>query len=217
MRSVRIALTLAGSLAVLALVLTLLGAPMSVAGTNGIPDAGEIATTKRNTSACQGGETVPAGTTAVRLTLAAEIGPRVMLTASAAGRTITHGVRGAGWTGAAVTVPVQRVRTSASGVELCFALARPLEMIELFGRHTVGSQALVGPHGQRLPGRLGIEYLRTGSASWLSLIPTVAERVGFGHAWGGTWIAFALAAAMVCAAALVVRVAIRELRPGEQR
>jgi hypothetical protein len=217
MRSVRIALTLAGMLTALALALTLLGAPMSVAGTNGIPDAGEVATTKRNTSACQAGETVPAGTTAVRLTLAAEIGPRVMLRASSAGRTVTTGVRGAGWTGAAVTVPVRRVRASASHVELCFALARPLEVVELFGRHTVGAESLVGPHGRRLPGRLGVEYLRTGSASWLSLIPKVAEHMGFGHGFGGTWIAFALAVAMACVAAVVIGLAASELRPGGQR
>jgi hypothetical protein len=190
---------------------------MSVARTNGIPDAGEIATTKRNTSACQDGETVPAGTTAVRVTLAAEIGPRVMLTASSGGRTITHGVRSAGWTGATVTIPVERVHANASGAELCFALARPLEVIELFGRHTVGAESLVGPHGQRLPGRLGVEYLRAGGGSWLSLIPKIAERMGFGHAWGGTWIAFELAVAMACTAAVVVRLAVRELHAGGQR
>jgi len=215
MLSVRIALALAATLTALAIALTLQGAPLSVAGTNGIPDAGEVATTKRDTHACQGSETVPAGTTAVRLTLAAEIGPRTTLTASSAGRTITHGLRGQGWTGATVTVPVQRVSHTVRNAKICFALARPLEVIELFGKHTLGAQALVGPHGERLPGRLGVEYLRPGRASWLSLLSAVARRMGLGHAWGGSWIALALASAMAGAAALMAWLAVRELRPEE--
>jgi hypothetical protein len=217
MRSVGIALTLAGTLTALAIAVTLHGAPMSVAATNGIPDAGEIATTKRSTSACQDNETVPAGTTAVRLTLAAEIGPKVTLTAISHGRTITRGVRGPGWTGAAVTVPVQRVAQTASGADICFALARPLEVIELFGRHTVGANSLIGTRRQRLPGRLGVEYLRSGSRSWLSLLPSIARRMGFGHAWGGAWIAFALVITMLCAAAVMARLILRELRPEESQ
>lgn len=216
MRSVRIALALAATLTALAIALTLQGAPMSVAATNGIPDAGELATTQRSTHACQGSETVPAGTTAVRLTLAAEIGPRVTLTVTSAGHAITHGIRGQGWTGAAVTVPVQRVSHTTRKAEICFALARPLEMIELFGKHTSGASALVGPHGERLPGRLGVEYLRSGTSSWLSLLPSIAKRMGLGHAWGGTWIVFALAGAMAAAAALMAWLALSELRPEER-
>jgi hypothetical protein len=217
MLSVRTALALAATLTAIAVVLTLHGSPMSIAGTNGIPDAGEVAVTQRATSACQGGETVPAGTTAVRLTLAGEIGPRVTVTARSAGHTITRGVRGAGWTGAAVTVHVQRVALTARDAQLCFALARPLEVIELFGRHTPGADALVGPRGERLPGRLGVEYLRPGHATWLSLAPSIARRMGFGHAWGGAWIAFALAAAMASAAALMAWLALRAARPEQRR
>jgi hypothetical protein len=216
MRSARTALALAATLTAIAIVLTLHGAPMSVAGTNGIPDAGEVATTQRATSACQGAETVPAGTTAVRLTLAAEIGPRVIITARSAEGTITHGIRGAGWTGAAVTVHVQRVAHTARGAQLCFALARPLEEIELFGRHTTGPDALIGPRGERLPGRLGVEYLQSGHTSWLSLAPSIARRMGFGHAWGGAWIVFALAVVMASAAGLMAWLALRGTR-GEQQ
>jgi hypothetical protein len=215
MLGVRIALALAATLTALAIALTLQGAPMSVAGTNGIPDAGQVTTTARDTRACQGGETVPAGTSAVRLTLAAEIGPRVTLTASSAGRMITRGVRAQGWTGASVTVPVRQVPHTTSAAKVCFALARPLEEIELFGRHTLGADALVGPRGEKLPGRLGVEYLRAGRTSWLSLLSSIAKRMGLGHAWGGTWIVFALAITMAAAAALMAWLALRELRPEE--
>jgi len=217
MPSVRIALALAATLTGLAIALTLRGAPMSLTGSNGVSDGAEIATTKRDTRACQGGETVPRETSAVRLTLAAEIGPQVTVTARSGGRTITHGVRGPGWTGASVTVPVQRVSHTASNAKICFALARPLEEIVLFGKRTSAAGALVGPLGERLPGRLEVEYLRPGRASWLSLLPSIARRMGLGHAWGGVWIAFALALAMAGAAGLMAWLALRDLRPGEPR
>jgi hypothetical protein len=217
MRSMRVALALAGGLVALALGLTLAGAPTSVAGTNGIREGAEVARTDRATSACQVGEVLPAGTSAVRLTLAAEIGPPVTVTASADGRVITHGARGGGWTGASVTVPVKPVPRPVSEAELCFALGRPLEDIAIFGEKSPGANALTGQRGERLPGRIAVEYLRPGRASWLSQLPAIARRMGFGHAWAGAWIAFALLVAMAAAAGLLARLALGELRPGEPR
>jgi hypothetical protein len=217
MRSVRIALALGAALVALALGLTLQGAPASVAGTNGIREGAEVARTDRATSACQLQEALPAGTSAVRLTLAAEIGPPVSVTASAGGRPITHGARGAGWTGASVTVPVRPVSRGVSGATLCFALGRPLESVAIFGQKGPGANALSGPRGERLRGRMGVEYLRPGHASWFSLLPSIARRMGFGHAWPGTWIVFALALAMAGAAAMLAWLALRELRPEEPR
>ncbi len=212
MRSVRIALAAGLTLTALATGLTLLQAPMAVIRTNGIPYAGEIARTRRGASACQAQEVVPSGTTAVRLTLAAELGPSVAVAAKSGARTIAHGIRGPGWTGASVTVPIQRVSHTTSAAEICFTLAHPAEVIAIFGEHTSRVNALVGPHGQRLPGRMGVEYLRPGDASWLSLEPAVARRMGFGHAWGGSWIVFALLGAMASGAGLLVRLALGELR-----
>jgi hypothetical protein len=212
MPSVKVALAVGLTLLVLAVGLTLTQSPMAITGTNGIPDAGEVARTQRSTSACQAGEVVPAGTSAVRLTLAAEVGPSVTVVARSGTLIITHGVRGAGWTGASVTVPVQRVSDTRSNAEICFTLGHPLEDIAIFGEHTSHAQALVGPHGEGLPGRMGVEYLRPGAASWLSLVPTIARRMGLGHAWGGTWIVFALLAAMASGASLLARLTLKELR-----
>jgi zinc transporter ZupT len=39
--------------------------------------------------------------------------------------------------------------------------------------------------------------------------------MGLGHAWGGSWIALALASAMAGAAAMMAWLAVRELRPEE--
>jgi hypothetical protein len=217
MRSVPIALALAAALLVIALGLTLHGAPIAVAGSNGIPDAGEVARTRKATSACQAGESLPGATTAVRLTLAGEIGPAIAVTIRSGGHTIAHGSRGDGWTGASVTVPISHVAHTTPGTEICFALGHPLGDIEIFGEHTSGANALMGPRGEPLPGRMGVEYLRPGRASWLSLAPSIARRMGFGHAWGGAWIAFALLAAMASVAGLLAWIVRGDLRVEEPR
>jgi hypothetical protein len=217
MRSVGITLAVGAALVALALGLALRRSPVSVAGTNGIPDGGVVASTRRSATGCQAGETVPAGTSAIRLTLAAETGPSVAVAVKSGGRTVTDGSRGNGWIGASVTVPVRHVSNTTPNVEVCFALGRPLGEVAIFGEHTPGADALVGPRGERLPGRMGVEYLRPGGVSWLSLSPTIARRMGFGHAWGGTWIVFALLAAMASVAGLLAWMVRRELRLEEPR
>ena len=210
---------LAVGLALLAVALgaTLQGSPTSAIATNRIPDAAEVARTRKGTSACQAGEVLPAGASALRLTLAAEIGPKVAIAVRSGGRTIAHGSRGDGWSGASVTIPISRVSRTTADTEVCFALGRPLGDVEIFGEHISGANALVGPRGEALPGRMGVEYLGAGRASWLSLLPSVARRMGLGHAWGGAWIAFALLAAMLGAAGLLAWLVGKELRPEETR
>jgi hypothetical protein len=210
--SVKIALAIGLALLVLAIGLTLLTSPTTVIETNGIPDAGEVARTRLATTACQAGEVVPAETSAVRLTLAGEIGPSVAVALKAGGRTIADGHHAEGWTGASVTIPIQREAHTTAGVEICFALGRPLGSIEIFGEHRSGANVLEGPHGQALPGRMGVEYLRPGRTTWLSLLPTVARHMGLGHAWSGVWIVFALLLAMASAAGLLAWLALAELR-----
>jgi hypothetical protein len=217
MRSVRIALAAGLALLAVAIGVTLRASPTTVLATNRIPDAGEVARTRKSTSACQAGELLPAGASAVRLTLAGEIGPAVAVAVKSGGHTLARGSRGDGWTGASVTIPISPVSHTTPGAVICFALGRPLGDIEIFGEHTVGAHALVGPRGEALPGRMGVEYLGPGRASWLSRLPAIARRMGFGHAWGGSWIVFALLVAMAGAAGLLAWLAHRELRLEEPR
>jgi hypothetical protein len=210
MRSVRIAL--AGGLALvgIAVGVTLAQAPTTVIASDGIADETEVASTRSAAKACQAGETVPAGTTAIRLALAAELGPRVTVTVFSGAAVVTRGTRGSGWTEASVTVPVKRVPHTIAAARVCFALARPIEAVAIFGRKTPATGAL-SSGAQRLPGRVAIEYVRRGSASWLSLVPSIARRMGRGHAWAGTWVVFVLVAAMACGLALCCRLVLREL------
>jgi hypothetical protein len=208
MRSVRIALVGGLTLVAIAVGLTLERSPTTVIATNGIAEEAELASTTNSARACQTGETLPAGTTAIRLALVAEIGPRIEVNVTSDGTAITHGARRSGWADAAVTVPVERVSRTTTGAKVCFALGRPLEMVRILGGKTPASTAAT-VDGQALPGRVAIEYVRQGSASWLSLAPLIAHRMGMGHAWPGTWIVFVLLAGMAGNAVLLCWLMLR--------
>jgi hypothetical protein len=212
MRRVKIALTTGLTLLAIAIGLTLLHSPMSVARTNGISGEAVIAMTRDSASACQGKEVLPAETSAIRLTLVAEIGPKITVAALFGKHALTHGARGAGWTGGTVTIPVKRVSHTTSNVDICFALGPAVEDVRILGQNASGAAALSAPEGQRLAGRMRVEYLRQGHASWSSLLPSIARRMGLGHAWGGTWIVLVLLAAMASGTTLASWLIIRELR-----
>jgi hypothetical protein len=210
MCSVRIALVGGLMLVALAVGLTLTRSPTTVIATDGIAREADVAATQRSAHACQAGETLPAGTSAIRLTLASNIGPTIAVTVMAGNAVATRGMRGPGWTGTSVTVPVQHVSHTIPDAKVCFALARPLEIVTIFGRNTPADIALTSD-ARKLPGRVGIEYVRQSSASWFSLLPSIARQMGFGRAWPGTWIVFALLAAMMSCAVLLCRLVVGEL------
>jgi hypothetical protein len=208
----RVGIALVGGLTLVAIAvgLTLTRSPTTVIATNGIAGEAELASTSSDAAACQAGETVPAGTTAIRLALVAEIGPRVAVTVTAGGTVFARGTHSRGWTGASVTVPVERVSRTTPGAKVCFALGQPLEAVAIFGRKTpVRVAATAG--AQKLPGRMAIEYVRPGPTSWLSLAAMIARHMGRGHAWPGPWVVFVLLAAMTASVALLCRLILREL------
>jgi hypothetical protein len=210
MRSVRVALAIGLAVTAIAVAVTLSGSPLEVAGTNAIPSAAQVVA-GNGTQACQGNEVLPGGTTAIRLSLEALIGPRVSVTARVGERVLTHGVHGAGWKAAAVTVPVQSVAHTTPHAQVCFALASSYAPVIILGertRHALAATAAGGP----LPGRMSIEYLRPGHRSWWSRAGSVARRMGFGRAAGGAWIALLVAACTTAIVALSLWLAVRELR-----
>jgi Predicted membrane protein (DUF2142) len=202
MREVRIALAGGLALMALALVLTLSGAPATVAPTHPIPIDAELGTTDHGSRVCQSDETVPRGTTALRFSLKALIGPRIDVTASAGGRLVTSGDRNAGWTAGSVTVPVRRVARTVAHAKVCLAFALSEETVEMAGGRTSHARAAVTSGGQVLPGRIKIEYLLRGDRSWWSLARATARHLGLGRAWAGTWVALIALALMVAVLAL---------------
>jgi hypothetical protein len=100
---------------------------------------------------------------------------------------------------------------ASTGATICFAFDVHDETVDVRGEPTVPALAARNGGGTPLPGRVRVEYLRRGR-SWWSLVPTVARRIGLGHALGGGWnvlLVLALMAALVFCAS---RLALRELR-----
>jgi hypothetical protein len=209
MRRVRIALAAGLLLTAAALVAVLSQSPTAVLATNSIPTLEELAQVPA--AGCQEGERLPAGTRAIRLSMYAFTGPRVRVEALAGTRVLASGEHGAGWSGATVTVPVSPVVRTASPVRICFTVSALGERATAYGRETRPAQAVREPGGQVLPGRLSVEYLGAGHASWLSLVPTVARHMALGRAWSGIWVVYLLVLLMASALAVAMRVAYREL------
>jgi 4-amino-4-deoxy-L-arabinose transferase-like glycosyltransferase len=204
MRTVRIALAVGLALMALALVLTLSGSPATLAAPRATAVDEELVNTQRPMSICQAGETLPQGTTALRLSLKALIGPRITVKVLASGRVVAFGERGPGWTASAVTVPVRRTTRAIASATVCLAFAVDDETVEIAGEGGPRSTAAVTNNGQALPGRVKIEYLRPGTRSWWSLALATARHLGLGRAWAGTWVAALVLVLMAAVLALTV-------------
>ena len=223
MRSVRyVKVTLAVGVALLLAVaaLTLTRAPPRVVGVSSATNASTRLPLGRalgDATVCQGNESLPAAVSAIRVTLGAEYGSSVHVTASQGSRILTQGTRGPEWTSGSVTVPVAPLSHAASHVMLCFELAPNSEPIYFLGNETSAGETAIlhtagSPGGQPLGGRVGVEYLAAGQGSWWSRILTVARHMGLGHALTGTWVALLIAALAATAGALALGVALRGSR-----
>lgn len=203
------ALALSLTILVLAIGVTLSRSPPTVARSNLVTTSTQFQTVaERRFTACQGGETLPAHVTAIRLSLDAVLGPALELRVLQGRRVLTTGERGAGWTAGDVTIPVKPLATSARDVSICFTFTAKDESVNL-----VGEPVRSAAHPTRNEaGLVKIEYLRPGDAAWWSRISEIADRMGVGHAWSGAWLAPALALAMAVIAAAVAWSAIRFVR-----
>jgi hypothetical protein len=193
---VRIALVAGLALLAVAIAAVLSRPPLVVAGTDSTPHEAVIAVTGGAAHGCQVNETLPGGTTAMRLWVSVNIGPRVGVTVLSGSRVLTSGAREAGWTGEFVTVPVRRVPHTVSHAKVCLALGAALEKIGL-----LGASKAHRPAGG--PAKMTIEYLRPGSGSWLSRASAVVRRMGLGRSPGGTWISLLPLVLMVVVVLLV--------------
>jgi hypothetical protein len=184
-----VALGAALALMVIAIGVTLTRSPPSVAGSDYTPSQGSFALVNGGARVCQTNQSLPSGTTAVRVSLYAGLGPRVSVKVLSGDRVLTSGVRGAGWRGESPTIPLRPVvRQGASNVKLCFALGRTSEVVFLNGVISNASDAVAYEDGSSLEGRMRIDYLKPGDRSWLDLALSVARRAGLGRWPAGTWV-----------------------------
>lgn len=207
---IRVALAVGLALIALALVVTLAHTPLTVAR-GGVATEHTLVNTALPASACQGGETLPRGTTALRLSLTAALGPQVTVTVLSGSHLIARGVTQPGWSDASVTVPVRPLSHTVAPVKVCFAMKLMNGKIAMRGSPT--SRALAATSRKEiLPGRMGIEYLHPGGSSWWSQATAVVRRLGLGRAASGTWNAFLVIALVASLISLSSWLVVKELR-----
>ena len=209
----RTSIVLAAGLVLIAAIvgLTLARSPPTLAGTNGIPAERPVGIAEQAIGACQAGETLPAGTTAIRLSLIVIVGPRVSVRVMSGPKLLTHGTTGAGWTTSEVTVPVAPLTHSVSHVKVCFGLSDLNGEVEVRGKLTGPAAAAVSGTGQHLNGRFRVEYVRAGHTSWLSLLTSIARHMSLGRGGGGMWVVFFILALALTVVALTSWAIVREL------
>lgn len=211
----RVGLALAAGLVLLAIALgvTLTRSPPTVAWSNAAPLNGTILKTERGGGqACQTHQVLPAGVSAVRLSLYDAYGPRVSVKVLSGDRVLTSGVLGSGWIGQSPTIPLRPVSHSSSDVRVCFTLGQPAGIVAIQGSEASAGEALTfaGEQGQRT--RMRVEYVKSGNDSWWSLASSVARHMGLGHWPAGTWLALLVMAMMAAIAAGAAWLTARELR-----
>jgi hypothetical protein len=213
MRSPRVALVAGLALVLAAIGLTLSRSPVSVAGTNRSAGRVEelIGSTLKSSEYCQSGETLPRGTSAIRVWMDAAAGPHVKVVVLARGRPVTSGQRGSNWIGGSVTVPVKPLPDTVGDATVCVSF--PLRYEEIIFQGNPSSPATAAHDGShRLKGRIWMEYLRPGTRTWASMLAEVARRVSFGRALTGTWVVLLLLALVCAIAGLASSLVLRELR-----
>jgi len=160
-------------------------------GTNDVVISGIVDTLHGAHRLCQDGELLPAGTTALELTVTGRRRPAlaVELLDPATGAPVAAGTTDA-WGEASATVRLRPRSVHERGVRVCVRLRTPGSGASamLYGEPAAGEQSATDD-GQRLGGRLRVDYVGTGSPSWASFAPTVVARIGRGHAWSGTSVA----------------------------
>lgn len=196
----------------IALAVTLSGRPLVAVQTNGVLAAEPLAEGTSNSRACQNGELLPAGTSEIRLTLVAAVGPQVSVSVFSGRRLLTSGVTGSGWTSGAVTVPVKPFPHPISNVRICFRLGPAAELVQLLGSPTRRVVAATTSTGVPLRGRFTVEYMKPGLHTWWAAPRRVARRLGLGRAPSGSWITLLLLALMGIAIVTALRTLVEDLR-----
>jgi hypothetical protein len=223
MRDARVTFAAGIALLLAACAVTLTRSPPRVVRAVGQLEDAQLGTVTDDTAICQGGEVLPAGVSGIRLLMRAFYGAPVRVVLYSGSRVLTEGRRSADWTGQSVTVPVKPLARATANVRLCFAIGPNSEPVAFIGALAIrGETALIAVNGvpapaaaagaeQPLGGREGVEYLAAGSGSWWSRLSSVASHMGLGRAFSGSWIALLVAALMVAAGVLAVRLTLREL------
>jgi hypothetical protein len=185
-----------------AVVVVLLDSAPRQAGTNYVPELAPALTIEGQGEHCQRGQIVPGGAAALRLLVGTyeQPTPPIAVTVSRDDRRLARGGLRAGRPEGHLVVPLTTVEDTTASATVCVRVGEAGE-----GRRTV----LYGTLGQ-----VRFEWLRSGSESWLELLPTVAHRFGLGKPLlPGWWLLGAAALLLALAWAVGLRLLGRELAP----
>jgi hypothetical protein len=192
-----------------AALLALLASPATVTRSNGGPTEPPIAETRDAATYCQPHEQLPRGTTALRISVSASEGPPTQVSIRRNGEVLTSGTRGAGWTGRVVTVPVRPLHVALNDTTVCVGVRPQNETVAVYGVPETGAN-VARQGGSSLGGKIAIEYLHLGTASWRSMIPAIARRFEMGSVVAETWIVALLAGLFLSSAACVAYLLLEE-------
>lgn len=208
---IKIVLVAGLALIAIAMLVVLLRSPATVIATNGVRPNKLLGVAQEDVGACQRGETLPAGTSAIRLQVEATSGPRVSVEALEGGRILARGSLAPAWYGSVVTIPVGPLHRTLSHATVCFQLSSLSGQVALYGSST--SRAIAATiAGKPISGRLRIVYLAPARESWWSMAGAVIKHMGLGRAASGTWIVFPIVILAASAIAVGSALLLRELR-----
>jgi hypothetical protein len=197
-------------LAALAVAVAVARSPLVVLGASSTQVEATLAAMQSGTTVCQAGETVPAGTSAVRFALGSAYGPSISVEVRSGSQVLTRGSRGSEWVGP-TAISVAPVTHAVTNATVCFKVGTVTEGTTLSGGKA-GSQPPATVNGTPTTSRTRIEYLRPGPKSFASLAPSIAKSIGLGNASGGAWIVFLLIALMATIVAIASAALIGDLR-----
>jgi hypothetical protein len=213
-----VAVTLAGALAVvfLIMVLALSDRDVHLAGTNNVFDRFPVATLEPGDELCEQHEVVPADAAAVRLSVAPSarapggaLGVRVL---DDDGRAVSRGRRAGGWEGDSVDAPIAVVPRTFADAQVCVENRGALALT-LRGYGIQPDRLGFTLRGDQVDQQIRIAYLRAGPESWWSVGGVVAHRLGLGkgEVFGG-WVAFAWLAGLLAMGGVVLSLLLRSAR-----
>jgi len=212
-RRAAIATLAVGGLALaLALTLTLSRASVRRTGTNDVTLAGVVETLRGAHRLCQDGELLPAGTAAVELTGVGRRRPELSVEAldAATGAPLATGASDAWRDDSRLTVRLHPAVGRERAVRVCVALRAPRAgtSAALYGEPAAGARSATDA-GQRLGGRIRLDYVRGAPSSWASFAPTVLARLGRAHALSGSAVALLAGLLMLLTTALAAWLLVR--------
>lgn len=187
-------------------------------GTNLTKDVGYVIPLGSRQELCEPGELLPGDTGALRLRASSSApgGPRLSVSISDSAGRISSGALAQGWRSGTVSIPVSRIAQTLPAATVCIANLGDRQVS--FGGSAPDASFYVAIAGKPLSGRLRIEYMRPGSESWFSLLPTLAHR--FSLAKGGLvrhWAIFGTIVLMLLALALSVWIVLKEEDSGWEK